>query len=145
MRHAAHLYNRTASPVLGMRTPFEPFLGKVPKLSKIMIFDCLVYAHIYEANRKTKLHDHAEMGLYLGTNGGLYRIMLLRSKQIITTKHVTFDVGFIPLAQEQTATILLNENSQDELVSDFQIEETNHDHGENVHRIPSINGTYCKR
>lgn len=46
-RHAAYLYNRSASRVLGMITPYESFFGKPPKIHNIRVFGIQAYSHIH--------------------------------------------------------------------------------------------------
>lgn len=52
-------------------------------------FECEAYGHIHQANRKSKLHDDAESGLFLKTEQGLHRVYMLPSRLIVLSKHVT--------------------------------------------------------
>lgn len=68
--YAAYLYNRRSSLVLYIMSPFKSFFGKITTLNKLKGLGCKVYAHIQNANRKSKLYDHAETGMNMGMDGG---------------------------------------------------------------------------
>lgn len=92
--HPAYLYSRIESHVSGMKTSFKLCFEKAPITKMIKVLRSEAYTYIHKASRKTKLLDHVKSSIYLGTEGGLYRVRLLRSSQVITTKHVTFDESF---------------------------------------------------
>lgn len=105
--HESYPYNWRASGFLNMKSPFEPFFGKVGTSGSLKVFDCQVYSQIHKANRISKLHDHAETGVNFGIDSGPYRIMLTGCKQVITTKHMTFDEGLFPFCSGKSKVVTL--------------------------------------
>lgn len=94
---AAHLYNSTVTPTLGMKTSHEELYGISPDISKIHVFGCAAYPHRHRANRAHKPDQNADTGISLGVRIGLYHILLNKGSIVITTKHVLFNENGYPL------------------------------------------------
>lgn len=107
VRHATCLYNGTFWHVLQIKKTFELFLGKIPQRNKLHVIDSQIYDHILKESSKIKLHVHDESGMYPGVDDGLYRVMLGRPRQEVTTKYLSVDEGLIQHVQEQRAKCFL--------------------------------------
>lgn len=45
LNHAANPYNRTATPLLHMKTALEALLGTIPNIYKLRLYGCIAYMH----------------------------------------------------------------------------------------------------
>lgn len=67
-------------------------------MNKIKVSHFQRYSQIRRQSKKIKLPEHTESGVYLRTDGPLYRIMPVRSRKVATTMHITFDEDSSPRA-----------------------------------------------
>lgn len=93
---AAFVHNTTTQVAVKKRTLHEVLLRGPPNNSSIKKFGYAAYPQVHKATSSLKLADHTQLGIYLQTRNGLFRIHLWRSNGIIQTKHATFDVKWYP-------------------------------------------------
>lgn len=62
---AAHIINRTPSPILDGKTPYELLHGKPPVFDLLRVFSCLCYAH-RRARDKGKFGDRGRRCIFVG-------------------------------------------------------------------------------
>ncbi|MBW0479276.1 hypothetical protein O181_018991 [Austropuccinia psidii MF-1] len=55
MAMSAYLLNRTLVASIGFKTPYEMYLGQLPKTSHLHVFRCLTFVNKAKANLKLKL------------------------------------------------------------------------------------------
>lgn len=115
--HATHLYNRTVTKVLKQRTPFEALLDAKPVNSNLRVFGCEVYVHVHKEQGRGKLGDRGKRGVLLSHSDGVYRVYMLATKTVISTKHVVFNEHIFPLIRKNDGhgdvDVLLEEESED--------------------------------
>ena len=80
---AAFLINRTPSPLLNHRTPYETLYKSVVDYSSFRVFGCLAFASTLTAHR-TKFQPRSRVCVLLGYPPGMkgYRLYDVQSKQI---------------------------------------------------------------
>ncbi|XP_026384901.1 uncharacterized protein LOC113280497 [Papaver somniferum] len=88
---AAYLINRTPTPILNNKTPYEIMFGKVPPYDQLKVFGCLCYVH----NQNSKGDKFASRGrrcVFLGYPFGkkAWQVYDLDTKQFL----VSIDVDF---------------------------------------------------
>lgn len=69
-----YLHNRTITPTLGMRTPYEMLFKQVVESSRIRVLGCTAYVPIRKPNCTSNLGKHLEKAIYLGNRDGLHRL-----------------------------------------------------------------------
>lgn len=100
---AAHLINRTPSPLLKNRTPFEILHGQPPEISHLRVLGCLAYAH----NKNTKGDKFASrsrkcvlIGYPSGTKG--WRLFDIEQEEVLISRDVTFQEDTFPYADKNS-------------------------------------------
>lgn len=72
-----HVINRTPTPLVENKTPYEMLFGKVPSYDLIRVFGCLYYAH-NQRSRGDKFDSRGGneflSGIHLVIKGGNYLI-----------------------------------------------------------------------
>lgn len=91
LSHVESLHNRTAIPLLNVKTPVEVLLGKIPNNSKLGTYGCAAYVRRHEEHRKGKFVDHSEKAIYMGHEHGFYSTYIPRTRTALDTKIVTID------------------------------------------------------
>lgn len=91
LNHTATIHNCILSSEIGNFTQLQSLSGSPPESSGFRISGCAAYVHMYKEESKAKLADHAQLGVYLGTINGLYKIHLVNTNCIMPSKHVAFD------------------------------------------------------
>lgn len=66
IKHTEDLHNQTVTKALNMRTSMEALLGTIPDNTRLRVFGCAAYPHIYKKVRADKFAHRAEKGIYLG-------------------------------------------------------------------------------
>ena len=88
--YASHLINRLPSAALNVKTPLEVWSGKPTNdYDTLRVFGSTAYYHVKES----KLDPRAKKALFMGVTSGVkgYRLWCLSSKEIISSRDVTFD------------------------------------------------------
>ena len=88
--YASHLINRLPSTELNGKTPLEVWSGKPANdYDTLRVFGSTAYYHVKES----KLDPRAKKALFMGVTSGVkgYRLWCLSSKNIISSRDVTFD------------------------------------------------------
>ncbi|MBW0484253.1 hypothetical protein O181_023968 [Austropuccinia psidii MF-1] len=66
MATSAYLLNRTPVASIGFKTPYELYLGQLPKTSHLHVFGCLTFVNKAKANLRSKLDPRASKAIFLG-------------------------------------------------------------------------------
>lgn len=100
---AAHLINRTPSPLLKNKSPFEVLHGEPPSISHIRVLGCLAYAH----NKNTKGDKFASrsrkcvlIGYPSGTKG--WKLFDLEQEIVFVSRDVTFQEDVFPYSVQNS-------------------------------------------
>lgn len=81
LNHAAFLHNRTALGVLNYVALHEFLLSVRLENSRIRVFGCAAYIHVYKQARSSSLSYHTQRGLYLGSVNGFFSIQTLETSR----------------------------------------------------------------
>lgn len=73
-------------------------LGNDPNNSKVRIFGFAAYAHKQATQEANNLEDREIPVVYLGSRDGMYWIYIAHSKDILKTKHASFEEKMFKLA-----------------------------------------------
>lgn len=88
---AAHIINRTPSPLLDGKSPYEVLHGKPPAFDLLCVFGCLCFAH-RRARNKDKFSDRSRkcifVGYLFGTKG--WRLFDIERNEFFVSRDVTF-------------------------------------------------------
>ena len=87
-RYFTYIYNRTPHSALQLKTPYEVFYGKKPRLPKFFpVFGCLAIAldHLRQKSSMFKGKFAAFLGI---DSSGRYNLMNLTTRQIFTSESV---------------------------------------------------------
>ena len=97
MLTAAFLINRTPTPVLGNKSPFELLYNVHVDYPLLKVFHCLAFASTYSAHR-TKSDPRARICVFLGYPVGMkgYKLYDLQTKQFFVSRDVTFHETIFP-------------------------------------------------
>ena len=117
---AAHLINRTPTPLLLNKTPFEILFDKPPCFDVVRTFGCLCYAH----NQKTKGDKFASrsrkcvfVGYPFGKKG--WRLFDLDTKEFFVSRDVKFFEEVFPFGCPEDVNTPDNEHVDQEIHEDF--------------------------
>ncbi|GKC66374.1 ribonuclease H-like domain-containing protein [Tanacetum coccineum] len=100
---AVYLLNILPSTAIANEVPYTRLFGTHPDYNLLRTFGCLCYPHAYTSH---KLEPRATPSIFLGhaTNHCGYRCFDLNTKQIIISRHVTFDETVFPYGTNTTTT-----------------------------------------
>lgn len=117
---AAHLINRTPTPILQNKTPFEILFNKLPNFDAIRTFGCLCFAH----NQKTKGDKFASksrkcvfVGYPFGQKG--WRVYDLDTKEFFVSRDVKFIEDVFPFGCPDDVTVASKVDYVGEIHEDF--------------------------
>jgi hypothetical protein len=87
------LLNRSPTKALNGRTTYKAWHGRMPAVSHLRVFGCLVFAK--ELGHIGKLDDRSTPGVFIGYAEGLkaYRILDPVTQRVRTARDVVFNEG----------------------------------------------------
>ncbi|KAJ3702693.1 hypothetical protein LUZ61_006398 [Rhynchospora tenuis] len=123
---ASHLINRTPTPLLENRTPYEMLFGKPPSYSSMRIFGCLCYIKSYTSDKfETRSRKCVFVGYPFGKKG--WRVYDLETREFIVSRDVVFCEDNFPFVssisehgQSQTSVMQENWYSDDAFLVEFE-------------------------
>ncbi|CAE5963143.1 unnamed protein product [Arabidopsis arenosa] len=97
IKTSVYLINRTPSPLLNNKTPFEILLKKKPLYSNLKAFGCLCYVSTYPKDRH-KFTPRSEASVFLGYPSGYkgYKVLNLETHSISISRNVIFHEDIFP-------------------------------------------------
>ena len=99
VNHTVYLINRTPSPIIENKTPFELLHKQNPNFSILKVFGCLSYD---STNLPCQKFDvHARRGVFLGYQIGTkrYLILDLSNREIFVSRNVLFNETVFPFTK----------------------------------------------
>lgn len=92
-----YLINRTLSPLIENRTPYELLYKKLVDYESLKVFGCLAFASTLSAHR-SKFQPRARICVFLGYPIGMkaYKLYDLSNKQIFISRDVVFREDIFP-------------------------------------------------
>ncbi|KAJ4812357.1 Retroelement pol polyprotein-like [Rhynchospora pubera] len=96
---AAFLINRTPTPLLQNRTPYEMLFGKPPSYASIRTFGCMCYTH--KSRISDKFDSRSRRCVFVGYPFGKkgWQVYDLETKEFIVTRDVVFCEDEFPFKQ----------------------------------------------
>jgi len=64
---ATYVINKSPSATIGVKTPYEMWIGHKPNLEHLRVFGCIAYAHI----KQGKLEPQAKKCIFIGYPSGV--------------------------------------------------------------------------
>ncbi|MBW0500216.1 hypothetical protein O181_039931 [Austropuccinia psidii MF-1] len=88
------------------KSPFFLWAAKLPRLKRLRTFGCKAFILIQRKDRDWKLAPTSEEGILLGfeNDNSSYRILRLRDKKVVVTRHALFIEDNFPLLDESNRT-----------------------------------------
>ncbi|KAJ4760696.1 Retroelement pol polyprotein-like [Rhynchospora pubera] len=101
---AAFLINRTPTPLLQNKTPYEMLFGKQPSYAAVRIFGCLCYTH--KSGISDKFDSRSRKCVFIGYPFGKkgWRVYDLETKKFVVTRDVVFCENEFPFKQVRGST-----------------------------------------
>ncbi|CAL1400034.1 unnamed protein product [Linum trigynum] len=95
--HAAYLINRTPTPILNHKTPFEVLHKVPPDYMTLRVFGCLAYATAVEGH-KLKFDPRSNQCVFLGFPHGIkgYKLLDLNTNKVFVNRDVVFHEHILP-------------------------------------------------
>ena len=104
---AAHLINRTPSPLLHNKTPFEILFGTPPSYAAIHTFGCLSFAHD-QKSKGDKFASRSRKCVFLGYPFGKkgWKLFDLDTKELFVSRDVKFFEDVFPFGNPGAVNII---------------------------------------
>ncbi|KAJ4769875.1 Retroelement pol polyprotein-like [Rhynchospora pubera] len=123
---ASHLINRTPTPLLENKTPYEVLFGKPPSYNSMRIFGCLCYIKSHTSDKfETRSRKCVFVGYPFGKKG--WRVYDLETKEFIVSRDVVFCEDNFPYVssisehkQSQSSVIQENWYSDDAFLVELE-------------------------
>lgn len=98
MLHAVYLINRTRTPVLSNKSPYEVLFNSFPVYDHLKVFGCLCYISTIDP-KKTKFDPRAAKCIILGFQIGVkgYKVLDLNTMKLHVTRNIVFHEDIFPL------------------------------------------------
>ena len=91
---AVYLRNRSPTKSVADMTPYEAWMGEKPNVEHLLIFGCVVYAHVAKDERKKlDLKERKCVFLGYGTETKGYRLYDPKSARVFYSRDVVFNEG----------------------------------------------------
>nr|GMC82663.1 Retrovirus-related Pol polyprotein from transposon TNT 1-94 [Ipomoea batatas] len=103
---ATHLINRTPTPLLDNKTPYEILFGSPPSYNTIRVFGCLCFAHNQKA-KGDKFASKSRKCIFVGYPFGKkgWKLFDLETKEFFVSRDVKFFEDNFPFPLTDTTTI----------------------------------------
>jgi len=100
---AAFLINRTPTPNLEHKSPYEVLYKKLPDYNSLRVFCCLCYASTHQHERH-KFTERATSCVFIGYESGFkgYKILDLESNTVSVTRNVVFHETIFPFIDKHS-------------------------------------------
>lgn len=102
LMNAADLHKYISSQALKMRTSHNLLVHKIPDISRIKTFRCILYVHKHKSHRTDKLDNRTEKGMSLRTVDGMNRVYMPNAKPVTAMKHVSIVEEEFPMDKRET-------------------------------------------
>lgn len=97
---ACYLINRTPSPIIHNKTPYEMLFGKIPSYVSIRVFGCLCYAH-NQRSKGDKFESRSRKCVFLGYPFGKkgWQLFDIETKEYFVSRDVKFHEQVYPFGE----------------------------------------------
>lgn len=104
--HAVYLINRTPTPLLANKTPFEAMFQKTPTFDHIKVFGCLCYATNLRPTHKFDVRAKPYIFLGYPPHQKGYKLLDFSTNQFAVSRDVTFHESIFPFAHISSSSVL---------------------------------------
>ncbi|MBW0536234.1 hypothetical protein O181_075949 [Austropuccinia psidii MF-1] len=104
---ATFISNLLPTPSRNNQSPHAIWMKKTANLQNLRVFGCRAIIHCLNKERNRKLDQTGQLGILVGyeNKGSAYRILRIKDKKVIITKHASFNENCFPeLKEERTHT-----------------------------------------
>jgi hypothetical protein len=112
--------NMLASPSR-TSSPYQLWTNHDPPCHRLRTFGCKAYIAVPKHHRSWKLGNTGDVGILVGfeNEGSVYRILRLRDKKLVKTRHAKFDESVFPKISNDSVPFAMSEQLfEDEIAHD---------------------------